>query len=1031
MRLKFRSMLALAFVLAACSPQPATTVPTPGSDAADTAGPDDAKVDTGKADAGKDAATDVPDAASPDAADVGSDAEPGDVPEDGSDAEPVDSQDADSTTDLPDVGPDASVDGQDTADAGDVATPDAGPVAKATYPSACTTTADCLIPCAAGPCIAGKCKFSALKGANGWLLDDGGDKVQCLGAGDPSDVAACLVCTPSVSQTVLSPIAALRALEGPADGVVTAIAYSSAFTWNYSDKRSKFGAKSLYFGDPTTHTYSNGKRVASTATLPALQVPASPMQPKIGFWLWLDTEETQGKDVVTLTVVAGGESKAAWTSNDLKPLLGTTKKDGAGVPEWRHVLVDASQWAGKPVQLIFSFDSDDGTLNAFEGAYLDDVSVETGCCGSAGDCDDDDTCTADTCGGPASAPVCSHAAKADCCDNASDCNDQQVCTFDQCNAGACTHTALPDCCTVTAECNDGDDCTHDECGGDHKCQHSPTCCQNDADCKSSDACEIPKCIAGSCALTVICCSGEADCDDFNTCTKDACSAGKCVYTASAEPGCCAPVVLNSAFNGTVEGWTSSAAQSGLDWHYKDFANAKSAPGVLHFGDPAKVFSISGAKIKVTAASPPISLLAGNETVLTYQLWGDVTNGYNMTIRTYVLVDNAEVTLTSTAAANVQGSWHPFTVDLTPIAGKSFQLFFEITTNGFGSVGGQGVYLDDVSITSTCVAKKCTSSFTCGTGTFTCLAGTCADGKCGYSNGCCKTDTECNDNSPCTQDKCSGGKCSFAAIAGCCVGDGDCNDANACTTDVCPGAGKQCSFTPKAACCLASKDCNDNVACTTDVCSANKCVNTNFCCKVDKDCDDGETKCTTDTCVSQNCVHQPTGAPGCCVPEVWSNAFDTGDAKDIVFANSAGATKGWQIWGSAKQTKSGTGAMYYGNPSTGDYDFGASSGTATTPKIQLPALTPSSLSLQLLMDTEGSTTYDNLVIYVVVDGQKKQVFTKNAPGFNTSSWFEVKADLSAYLGKEIQILFDFNTGDSVANSTDGVFVDDIKITTKCN
>lgn len=1028
MRLKFRGMLVLAVALVACSTQQA--IPVPAVDATDTAAPVDAKADV-KVDAGADVAADAPDSASADTADAQTDADA----EDAVDAQVADldgADDADAALDEADTPVEDAADGEDVADAQDVSTPDVGPIVKGSYPSACTVTSDCQIPCAAGPCIAGKCKFSPLKGAAGCLVDGGGDTVQCLGAGDPSDVASCLVCTPSVSQTNLSAIAALRPLEGTSDGVVTAIAYSSAFTWNYSDKRSKFGSKSLYFGDPTTSKYGNGKRVAGTATLPPMQVPAATgMQPKIAFWLWLDTEESVGKDVLTLTVTSGGQASPAWSSDDLKPLLGTTKKDASGAPQWRHVVVDASKWADQSVQLIFAFDSVDAYINAFEGAYLDDVSIETGCCGSAGDCDDDDSCTNDSCGGPASAPVCSHEAKAACCDNASDCDDGQICTFDQCNGGACGHTELPGCCTVTAQCQDGDECTHDECGGDNKCQHTPTCCQNDADCKSADPCQVASCIAGSCALTTICCNADADCDDFNTCTKDACSAGKCVHTASAEPGCCAPIVLNSGFNGTTEGWTSGVAQGGLDWHYKNFSTAKSAPGVLHFGDSTKTFTLNNTKIKVTAASPPVSLLAGKEAVLTYQLWGDVTNGYNMTIRTYVLVDNNEVTLNSTSAANVQGSWHPFTVDLTPIAGKSFQLFVEITTNGFGSVSGQGVYLDDVSITSTCQPKKCTASFNCGTGTFSCLAGTCADGQCTYSNGCCATNAECNDNSPCTQDKCQFGKCSFAAIAGCCVGDGDCNDANACTTDVCPGPGSQCKFTPKAACCLASKDCNDNNACTTDLCSANKCVNTNFCCKVDKDCDDGETKCTTDTCVNQTCVHKPTGAAGCCVPEVWTATFDSGDGKDIVFANSAGAGKGWQVWGSAKQNKSPPGALYYGDPSTGDYDFGQSNGTATTPKILLPATTPSSLSLQLLMDTEGGTSYDNLVITLVVDGQKKDIFTKNAAGFSTSSWFEVKADLSAYLGKEIQVIFTFNTGDSVANSTDGVFVDDFKITTKCN
>ncbi len=410
----------------------------------------------------------------------------------------------------------------------------------------------------------------------------------------------------------------------------------------------------------------------------------------------------------------------------------------------------------------------------------------------------------------------------------------------------------------------------------------------------------------------------------------------------------------------------------------------------------------------------------------------MTNGYYVSVRTYVVIDNTEITLSTSNASNLLGFWHPFAIDLTPVAGKSFQLFIEVSSSGFGfgTVTGKGIYFDDFTVTSTCQAKKCSSSANCSTGTFTCLAGTCADGTCGYTNGCCANSSECNDNSPCTADSCVNKKCQFKAVTGCCVGDGDCNDANACTTDVCPGPGKLCAFNPKPLCCLGAKDCNDGVACTTDTCVANKCLNQNFCCATDKECDDGETKCTTDTCVAKNCVHKPTGAAGCCLPEVWVNTFDGGDAKDMTFSNSSGSpSKGWQLWGAATLNKSAPGALYYGDPAKGNFDFGQqSTGLASTPKIQLPA-TNSNLSVWIYMDTE-SGSYDQLTVNLVVDGQKLSVFTKNNAGFQTSKWYELKVDLSKYAGKEIQVQFAFDTIDGIGNGGLGVLVDDLKITTNC-
>jgi hypothetical protein len=220
---------------------------------------------------------------------------------------------------------------------------------------------------------------------------------------------------------------------------------------------------------------------------------------------------------------------------------------------------------------------------------------------------------------------------------------------------------------------------------------------------------------------------------------------------------------------------------------------------------------------------------------------------------------------------------------------------------------------------------------------------------------------------------------------------------------------------------------------------NKCKNENTCCKIDKDCDDGETKCTIDKCVAQTCVHQPTNAPGCCEPIVYANDFDGGDPKGITMSSTTvdgqplAAGLGWQLWGTAPQSKSGKGVLYYGDPTKQNFDFGATKGSAKTGKIQLPAATPSEFKVWLYYVTEdgGKGSYDDLYVYLYVDGNKIEVWNKNSPNKGANKWIEIKYDLKAYAGKEIQIEFFFNTLDSIGNNGLGVLFDDLQVVTTCN
>lgn len=997
----------------------------------------------GSAGCGSDSQPPAADSASTaDSADVqATDTAVGDADDDAgqSDAAIADATDAAALTD-------AVADAQTDANAASDASPDAAtdaagdvkpdvfvPVVPGFYPATCTTDEDCANSCVlSATCSeAGTCSFVPRVGV--CLQPVAPDQVECLKTGMTSEATPCLSCQPAPGGAQLSAASWKLALDGNGEGVSITELHKTGMSWSFVSKRSVSGGSSLYFGDPQKAQYHNGKQVGAIATFPKTTIPAANANPRLQFWLWLQTEQTAGDDLLTLAVQEAAPAAVpvkVWTSDS----IGGSTQGG-----WQRVTVDLADFAGKQVQFQALFETKDAILNAYEGAYLDDISVASGCCASQADCNDGDACTADSCTpGEGGLPVCSHQTKANCCNTLGDCDDGLACTLDLCPVPgeACAHSAKPGCCNTTADCDDNNACTIDSCptaGG--QCLHQNTCCQGDSECKSADPCQKGACVAGQCVYTDTCCSQDTDCDDFNPCTKDACDKGKCVFTAATVPGCCSPQLLQAKFAGSDDGVVSDPPVSGLSWFYKDVGNAaKSGPGVLAFGDPkSESWTVSGA-VKVRATTPTISVLSGKETSFAFQVFGSSQLSTSYNLRVIAQLDDGPVVLTTIAGWSVSNTWKLFTFDFSGLGGKSFPIVFEFErTSSSGSFSGGHLYIDDVEVTSTCLPKKCAGSAQCNPSPwpFGCIAGVCNDGQCTYANSCCKDSSECNDGNLCTQDSCSNQKCSFKAIAGCCMGDGDCDDNNACTTNVCSGPGGTCTFPTIAGCCTSSSQCNDNNACTIDKCTGQKCVNQNTCCTSDAECADGETTCTIDTCVNKACAHTPTGAAGCCTPEVWVNDFDSGSLMDMTLTNSAGPTQGWQLaQAPGGQSKSGKGALYYGQTSTFDFSFGSSNGQASTPLIALPEATPSKLSLWLYMDTESGMIYDQLSIHVAAAGKKTKVFDKSTFGFSTGSWYEVKADLASFAGEEIQVIIDFNTVDGAANGGLGVVVDDLSITTDC-
>jgi len=135
--------------------------------------------------------------------------------------------------------------------------------------------------------------------------------------------------------------------------------------WQVSTKRAHQGSSSLYYGDPAKASYDNGAQNGGSAKLPTLALTAG-KKSALWFWLYLDTETTDGFDVLSVKV----GTQTVWQKSST-----TVLRYG----EWFPVEVDLSSFAGQSVALSFAFDTKDAWSNSGEGVYVDDVKLLTGC----------------------------------------------------------------------------------------------------------------------------------------------------------------------------------------------------------------------------------------------------------------------------------------------------------------------------------------------------------------------------------------------------------------------------------------------------------------------------------------------------------------------------------------------------------------------------------------------------------------------------------------------------------------------------
>lgn len=713
-------------------------------------------------------------------------------------------------------------------------------------------------------------------------------------------------------------------------------------TWQVADSRFHSPTHALYFGDPGKLNFDNGHRVASVVTTPQFLLEDGHDQ-SLTFWTWLDVESGPFSDHFTVYVESGDLLVPVWT-----------RGDDFAMRVWTLVQVDLTPFSGQEIGLAFYFDSHDEHINGLEGVYIDDLTVEKSCalsapCEAEFDCAGPGACATGACQDGA----CQWEPDADCCLRSSDCEDWDGCTIDKCKDNVCSwqDDLDPQCCNATTDCEDsGDECQSVVCKN-HLCamlpSGAPGCCEQDSQCDDQDNCTIDYCVQMQCVHIGSCCEQDSDCDDGDSlCTNDLCVNGTCKFLPTGAEGCCVDFPVDEDFeDGLAQGWSfDSSAPGALEW--------ETGSADAYQGDKSLALEGSVGSEAMAEAVLPIGVIPPMGAKLTFWLKMDLPESGDCTEnRLVVMFDNQVVSEWCNSLVN----WFKVEVSLQAFAGQEGELSLRFEADPWLGGGDYAVLVDKVRL----------------------------------AQACCSTDSDCNDNNPCTNN-------------------------------VCPGVKSLCTFQPIAGCCLGNGQCQDEDPCTEDKCKNNECVNLDLCCESDAECDDGDDKCTADLCADGLCVFVPTGEAGCCEPELYLDGFEGAGGTDWDL-DSDGNGFTWHM--TDQKAATGDYSLYFGNNAGNDYGED-SFGTAASPWIELPAGGDATAGFQVWYDTEKN--YDELLLQIVTeDGETASLAVYSG---HSGDWESHEVDITAWSGQTVRFRFTFESDGSVGGA--GVFVDNFKVDIAC-
>jgi len=388
-------------------------------------------------------------------------------------------------------------------------------------------------------------------------------------------------------------------------------------------------------------------------------------------------------------------------------------------------------------------------------------------------------------------------------------------------------------------------------------------------------------------------------------------------------------------------------------------------------------------------------------------------------------------------------------------------------NGCGGSCGKCTDKQYCSAQGQCVCAPQCAGKQCGDDACGGKCGTCATGKLCVGTQCvdpakCFADADCDDKDGCTVDMCFGGVCAHEpSISPACCKDPD-GDGVCSTKDNCPDVanptqadsdgdkvGDACDLCPTIANSGNLDGDKDGVG---DACDNCPLVQNKDQANMDKDklgdvCDDdldgdgfpNALDCAPKDPMMPQLVDVPcSGADENCNGTtdeggvaIWS--FDDGTNGGWSFDPPVAGGVGWQVY-SKGEAKSKPGALWFGNPATGNFDGKGAGvkGRARSPVVVMPAAGGKIvLTLWYLFAIEAGTAYDKVDLQISTEAGGFSNWTTIKSKDNASvinAWASTSVDLTAYAGMRVRFRIAFDSVDGIANTTSGVWVDNIAIWT---
>ena len=156
------------------------------------------------------------------------------------------------------------------------------------------------------------------------------------------------------------------------DGNWTETGSSASVTWHRSTRKSHSGSYAYYYGNDTSGTYDTGTSSNHGELTFGPVTLCDDDSVRLSFYSWHDTETENPNNFdlkdVQIRYDQGGGTWSAWT--DLLRISTAYPSR-----QWNAISQQLCDYAGRTVEIRFSFDTVDYRHNDYEGWYIDDVRI--------------------------------------------------------------------------------------------------------------------------------------------------------------------------------------------------------------------------------------------------------------------------------------------------------------------------------------------------------------------------------------------------------------------------------------------------------------------------------------------------------------------------------------------------------------------------------------------------------------------------------------------------------------------------------